>query len=191
MPENERDNPLIPSILQVLRATEKQLAIHELLQALKAQAPLPNLHDNEQLALFRLNWLMMNGLYQLQQSFLASKRYLHISTLDIHLEPLAQGVAIEQALQRDNLRSYYLDWSNFSDTTVDEVKALLEGLYWPKPSVQVLAEARQLLEVDEQASMKQVQQAYRRKVQRCHPDKGGKEQDFIAVQEAYELLKKH
>lgn len=191
MPKNIKSNPLIPAILQVLRAAEKRLAIHELLQAIKQQAPLPCLHENEQLALFRLNWLMMNGLYQLQLSFMQSNLYLHISTLDIHLEPMQADAANAKALQRDNLRSYYLDWHNFSDTTVDEVKALLEGLYWPKPSAQALASARRLLQVEEHASAKQIQLAYRRKVQLCHPDKGGSEQDFIAVQEAYELLKKH
>lgn len=191
MPESVKSNPLIPFILQVLRATEKRLAIHELLQAIKQQTPLPRLHENEQLALFRLNWLMMNGLYQLQLSFMESNLYLHISTLDIHLEPMQADAANAKILQRDNLRSYYLDWHNFSDTTVDEVKALLEGLYWPKPSQQALVKARRLLGVNGQASAKQVQLAYRRKAQQCHPDKGGNEQEFIAVQEAYELLKKH
>ena len=31
----DEDNPLVPAILQVLRKAEEQLAIHELLQALK------------------------------------------------------------------------------------------------------------------------------------------------------------
>lgn len=191
MPERFKKNPLIPAILQVLRLAEKHLAIHELLQAIKQQAPLPKLHENEQMALFRLNWLMMNGLYELQQSFLGSNLYLHISTLDIHLETITDAKTSAKALQSDNLRSYYLDWQHFSDTTLDEVTALLEGFYWPQPTQKAIASAKALLGVGAQASFKNIQLAYRRKVQQCHPDKGGDSRDFIAVQEAYELLKKH
>ena len=63
-------------------------SIHQLLQKVKAISKIPSMDDDEQLALFKLNWLMMNALYQLQMALLPSAYYLHISTLELQLYEL-------------------------------------------------------------------------------------------------------
>lgn len=47
----------------------------------------------------------------------------------------------------------------------------------------------EVLGVDKDATDEEVKAAYRRKAQKAHPDKGGDEEQFKVLQEAYEMLK--
>lgn len=53
-----------------------------------------------------------------------------------------------------------------------------------------LAAARRVLGVKKSASWPDIQAAYRQKVLKTHPDRGGSDDAFRRVQQAYELLKK-
>jgi DnaJ-domain-containing protein 1 len=187
----DKDNPLIPAILQVLRQAEKTLAIHELLQELKAVAKIPSLDDDVQLALFKLNWLMMNALYQLQMQLIEEGYFLSISTLDIHLEPARElASASAQQISCQPLRDYYLNWGHFSDTTKEEVQALLDGVWQEYISGDEQAKAYQVLGLEEGASIRLIRKTYRSLAGRYHPDKGGDPIKFMEIREAYEILKK-
>lgn len=189
--EKRKLNPLVVGILQVLKTANKSLGIHELLQEVKTISKVPKLDEDEQLALFKLNWLMMNALYQLQWALLDSGYYLYISTLDIHLQPLhrKQVTAETQAVQQQPLREYYLDWNNFSDTTVDEVQAILDGVWqaYLNPAQQKTAYG--LLGLAPSAKWPDIKKAYRQLVAKYHPDKGGDAQRFMEIRQAYECLK--
>lgn len=187
----DKDNPLIPAILQVLRQTEKTLAIHELLQELKTVSKIPSLDDDVQLALFKLNWLMMNALYQLQVQLLDEGYFLSISTLDIHLEPAKlMQFSGSGAISTQPLRDYYLNWVHFSDTTKDEVQALLDGVWQVYISGDEQGKAYEVLGLEEGASISMIRKTYRSLAGKYHPDKGGDPVKFMEIRQAYEILKK-
>lgn len=187
----DKDNPLIPAILQVLRQTEKTLAIHELLQELKVVSNIPSLDDDVQLALFKLNWLMMNALYQLQVQLLEEGYFLSVSTLDIHLEPAGLMNASESSgISSQPLRDFYLNWKHFSDTTKDEVQALLDGVWQQYISGDEQGKAYEVLGLEEGASIRLIRKTYRSLAGKYHPDKGGDSIKFMEIREAYEILKK-
>lgn len=189
--EAQQLNPLVVAILQVLKSTPRSLGIHELLLEIKTISKIPQLDEDEQLALFKLNWLMMNGLFQLQWALLDEGYHLHISTLDIFLSPIAAAdcQAQRQEIAHQPLRDYYLDWCNFSDTTVDEVQAMLEGVWQEYLSPDQQRQAEALLQLEPSASWAQVKKAYRKQAATHHPDKGGDAQKFMEIRQAYECLK--
>lgn len=188
----KKDNPLVPAILQVLRTARRRLAIHELLAELKQVANIPSLDDDVQLALFKLNWLMMNALYQLQLELLDEGYYLTISTLNIQLEPLqvSTHLGAEQQLRLEPLRDYYLDWSHFSNTTKEEVQALLEGVWQEYISSDEQDKAYRALGLDVDATLQMIRKTYRKLAGQFHPDKGGDALRFMEIRQAYEVLKK-
>lgn len=185
-------NPLVPAVLLVLRTARRRLAIHELLHEVRQVARIPDLDDDVQLALFKLNWLMMNALYQLQSEFLQEGYYLSVSTLNIRLEPLpaAGSESICQQLRIEPLRAYYLDWKHFSDTTREEVQALLDGVWQEYISGDEQARAYQVLGLEVNASAQMIRKTYRKLAGQFHPDKGGDPLRFMEIREAYEVLKK-
>ena len=190
--QNLDHNPLKPAILYIIRHASSKLAIHELLSELKRTSHLPRLHHNQQLALFRLNWMMMNALYQLQLDFLDDGLLLNISTLDIYLESLpdTQRSATQQAISQQALRNYYLDWQNFSETTLEEVQAILDGVWQDYISTDQQAMAYQTLGLEPTKDSRLIRITYRKLANQYHPDKGGDPDRFMAIREAYEVLKK-
>ena len=189
---NINNNPLKPAILQILRTSKSKLAIHELLPELKRVSRIPNLHNDAQLALFRLNWMMMNALYQLQLDFIDDGLLLTVSTLDIHLSSLPENsqAATEQDLSHQPLRNYYLDWDNFSETTVEEVKAMLEGVWQDYISTDDQHKAYETLGLNPSTDKRTIRITYRKLAHQYHPDKGGDSEKFMAIRHAYEILKK-
>ena len=189
--EAQQVNPLVVSILQVLKCSDHALGIHQLLQEIKSLGKLPSLDDDEQLALFKLNWLMMNALYQLQMALLPSAYHLHISTLEIYLQPLAEldQSALGQELKAQPLRDYYLDWKNFSDTTAEEVQAMLDGVWESHLSPTQQSQAYRVLDLSVGAQWSEVKRSYRKLAATHHPDKGGEAQRFMEIRQAYECLK--
>ncbi len=187
-----KENPLVPAVLQVLRMADRRLAIHELLHELKQVSNIPSLDDDVQLALFKLNWLMMNALYQLQSELLDEGYYLTISTLNIYLEPLQSSDhnGVEQQLRIEPLRDYYLDWTHFSDTTKEEVQALLEGVWQEYISGDEQDKAYRVLGLEVDASLQMIRKTYRKLAGQYHPDKGGDGVRFMEIRQAYEVLKK-
>jgi len=187
----KQNNPLTPAILQVLREHRGPLGIHQLLQQIKQACTIPLLDEDEQLALFKLNWLMMNALYQLQDMFYQQNYYLHISTLQIRLQPLTcnQGNQLAQTSQQA-LRDYYLDWRQFSETSKAQVQALLEDVWRYCISDEKQQQACAILGVVADARLSEIRQSYRSLASRHHPDKGGDAEQFMLIREAYEVLLK-
>jgi len=188
---DQQNNPLIPAVLQVLRQHPGPLAIHQLLQQLKQVCAIPVLDSDEQIALFKLNWLMMNALYQLQADFYQQDYYLHISTLNIQLQAIhsTQDKQIKQGAKQA-LRDYYLDWRQFSETSKAQVEDLLAGVWQFYINDEKEQKAYAILGLQPSASLSVVRQTYRSLVGRYHPDKGGDAGQFMQVREAYEVLVK-
>ncbi|MGK0499505.1 MAG: hypothetical protein ACJAYG_001146, partial [Oceanicoccus sp.] len=77
-------NPLLTPILSILRTAEQAYSEHQLIGLLtESLQALPEPPPSKTLALFQTHFLVMNALYQLQQSFAEGGFYLLVSPLKI------------------------------------------------------------------------------------------------------------
>lgn len=188
---DKQNNPLVPAVLQVLCERAGSLAIHQLLQQVKKRYTIPPLDSDAQVAVYKLNWLIMNALYQLQTDFYQQGYYLHISTLDIHLEALSDNANAEvKPSSNEALRDYYLDWRRFSETSKEQVEDLLAGMWRYAISDEKAQNAYTILGLEPHTTIAQVRKRYRHLASRYHPDKGGTAEEFMQVREAYEIIMK-
>ena len=170
------ENPFTDPIFEILLNANQPLKIHEISQALKPlqQTELdkdPNRH------LFKLNFLIMNALYQLQHE-LSNEYWIHISCLHIALQPKPNSPAQQSVTaQPEHLKSYYLDWQNYH-TSADVIAQLLadfwQQLHMPasKPNTLSRREALALFELNEGASFNEIKNRWRKLALIYHPDRG-------------------
>ncbi|MEH6823725.1 MAG: DNA-J related domain-containing protein [Motiliproteus sp.] len=132
-------NPLTAPIARILRAHPDGLSEYQLLQQLEfaglsvdAEAAI-----SADLLLFRKHFLVMNALYRLQPVFWEEGLYLQISALRITLhitrqvQPEASRTRLPDPVGEQALRSYYLDWSEFEQSSSASVELLLNG-FWQR-----------------------------------------------------------
>ena len=184
------NNPLKAPILSILKEVSGELSEHDLIRRLEAgEAPFPEEGEGGDLALFQKHFMVMNALYQLQDSLFEDGFYLAISPLSIRLESAGDG---ESTLPADGpdakLREYYLDWSQLAETTASDVDHLLASFWEHYLAIDKRADALTALGLEGDEEWADVQQAYRRLAARHHPDRGGDQAKFIAIREAYEVL---
>ncbi len=183
-------NPLIAPLLALLQQAAGSYKVHELMAALRQQGAIPQLADDEQLQLFRVNFLLMNALYQLQAELYEEGWWLVISSLDIRLEPLADTPEASHAFAvGDNLCSYYLDWQVFWQTDRAEVEALLNRFWRAYDGEGRKAEALALFELNEGASQEAIRRRWRELALQHHPDRGGDAETFIRIRWAWQCLR--
>jgi len=188
------NNPLIPPILFLLRMSPEGVSEHALIKQLQQQAEsFAGTAQSGDLALFQKHFLVMNALYQLRDVLLEEGIVLLIDPLLIRLvETGDEDDCYSSDLARDEpLRRYYLDWNNLHQTSASDVAALLQGFWDRYYAVDRQAEALTLLGLAqcEAPSWPVIQRSYRQLIARHHPDKGGAQDRFIAIREAYELLR--
>lgn len=183
-------NPLIAPLLALLQRADGSYKVHELMGALRQQGAIPQLADDEQLQLFRVNFLIMNALYQLQAELYEEGWWLVISTLDIRLEPLAKTPEASHGFAiGENLRSYYLDWQVFWQTDRAEVEGLLNRFWRAYDGEGHKAEALALFELNEGASQEAIRRRWRELALQHHPDRGGNAETFIRIRWAWQCLR--
>lgn len=178
-------------LLSLLRESPQGMKIHNLVTALIAHDEVDLAFDSlDPMATFRVNFLVMNALFSLQNAMEGDRYGLEISTMMVRLYPRHEG-ATSQALDvhaNASLRDYYLDWSHLENTTEAEVEAMLDAFwkrYWSQDRAE---EAYAVLGLEPGADEQQIKQAFRRLAARHHPDKGGEAERFLAIREAYENL---
>ena len=184
------ENPLLEPLLHLLRQGGPH-KLHELMSQLRTGGYLPQWPVAAQQQLFRTNFLLMNGLYQLQSRLLTEGAWLAISPLALQILPLdASQPAVALT---DPLREYYLDWQIFWQTEVAEIEALLRS-FWQgycgalQPAVR--ARALAALELDEQATAQQIRRRWKALALRFHPDRPqGDAARFVAINLAWEQLR--
>ncbi|BBG86781.1 molecular chaperone [Aeromonas hydrophila] len=184
-----RPNPLLAPLLALLRQARGSYKVHELLAELRRQEVIPPLPGDEQLQLFRLNFLIMNALYQLQAELHGEGWWLVISTLDIRLEPLATREGGSALVRGEALRSYYLDWQVFWQTDREEVEALLGSFWRTCERDEHRAEALTLFALPTGAQPDAIRRRWRELALQHHPDRGGDADTFIRLRWAWEHLK--
>lgn len=184
------DNPLQLPIYSLLASSTKSWKLNELYLALREQGIAIQLDEDDQRHLFKVNFMMMNALYQLSESLVGEQ--LIIAPLAIQLIPRSGTQAVGTV---DGLREYYLDWENYDASRV-EVDALLEG-FWQRFYREVgsvggieLDEALSVLGVKPDDSLPVIKRQWRKLALRWHPDRdGGDAEHFRKVCEAWQLLR--
>jgi hypothetical protein len=188
----EYQNPLLAPILAQLLAADPVYKLHELMQRLVNQGCLPDWETTAEIQLFRTNFLLMNGLYQLQQQLLECGTWLHVAPLALHLVPISAGSSWLQ--QADPLRDYYLDWRNCFVTTQQDVEALLHD-FWrrysaqPTLSAQMRRQALAILGLTDSATYPMIRQRWKQLALQHHPDRQGDALQFMAIRLAWEQLR--
>jgi DnaJ-domain-containing protein 1 len=188
-------NPLIATILDLLKRNLGGISEFNILKALKEQFPEFNqLAEDDNLQLFRQHFLIMNALYQLQASLWQDDKIeLSITALQIKIVPsnaVQQSAVKELSYNQDvKLAAYYLDWDEYEKTDETEVSRLINSFY-----------QRMYLEGDKQSALDtlkintltpsraEIKQQYRKLVKKHHPDAGGNPEAFIEIRQAYEQL---
>jgi len=190
------DNPLIWPIYGLLQQSQRSWKLNELYAALQQQGLMGQLAEDPQRQLFKMNFLLMNALYQLRE-LLDSTQRLMVSVLDIRLLTNEPAGALDAGAitVRDALGEYYLNWNNF-EVSGEEVDELL-GSFWQQYRKQygsVSGTTRQqaltLFDLDDTASAPQIRQQWRRLAFRWHPDRpGGDEEKFKALCDVWQSLR--
>ncbi len=158
-----------------------------------------NMHDS--LIMFRCHFILFNSLYRLQDIWLKSgEGRLDVFTTNIKLETLYDHQPTDKKVeQSDSLRQYYLDWSNFDDTSSDDVDALLNDFWeayvsgrFNRPSICDINTARDILGFDASEVIKksELKRRYFTLQGLNHPDKGGDAARSQSISWAYGCLRK-
>lgn len=192
------DNPLIWPILEVLRNEPVVWKVHTLCARLNELGYIPNLDPSPERDLFKRNFLIMNGLYQLQDA-LYPEEWLRVESMNIVLSSneLNSNHTQEIVSSNEPLRHYYTDWSNY-EASEDEVKRLLNQ-FWQHyrdyvASGPVLdmnrAQALQQFELPIDANYSDIRKRWRKLALRWHPDRtDGDAERFRVLCEAWNILR--
>jgi DnaJ-domain-containing protein 1 len=188
-------NPLVGPILVILKNHPNGISEFDILKALKERLPeFSQLAEDNNLLLFRQHFLIMNALYQLQSSLWQEDNLtLHISAMRIHLVSAMQINRSDSTTLSDSvdakLATYYLDWKEYEKTGIDEVSHLLNSFYNGISLSGDRESALKTLQIQSTNPTKTViKQQYRKLAQQHHPDRGGDQDLFIDLRQAYEYL---
>ena len=156
---------------------------------LKLQSEQPVSAD---LALFQQHFVLYHLLYRLQQDWQTQQvGYLHIALASVQLLPVQDRPLSEDDCSR---RDYYLNWQHFYQMTEhlldEQLSAFWQYVAGRSHAVinMTTAQASATLNLPESFSLSQLKKAYRSLALQHHPDRGGSEQQFILLTEAYQLL---
>jgi len=188
-------NPLVGPILAILKNHPAGMSEFDILKALKERLPeFSQLADNANLLLFRQHFLIMNALYQLQSSLWQEDNLiLSISAMRIHListvqTHLSDSTTLNASVDA-KLAAYYLDWEEYEKTDIDGVSRLLNSFYKGISLNDDRDSALKTLQIQSNNPTKTViKQQYRKLAQQHHPDRGGDQDLFIDLRQAYEYL---
>ncbi len=122
------ENPLLWPILEVLRKQPSGWKVHTLAAHLGEQGFIYELDPLPEKDLFKRNFLIMNALYQLQET-LYPDNWLQVEAMDIVL--MSSHACAGHTIDVDDpLREYYVQWQNY-EANEGEVKRLLNEFLDP------------------------------------------------------------
>lgn len=188
------DRRLMSAIETLICQSEDGLSEYELITRLDqlADSPYPKPDLSDPLLLFQHHFYLRHCLYLLQQSWQADNiGWLEITAVKIRLMPIVSTSDSQLPAEQDPLKSYYLDLKNLNSQSAESVQAMLNSFWnrlrrhYEKP------EAFQVLGLSGNETLQQQKQRYRALAQEHHPDKGGDEQTFQAIQQAWDSLKQN
>ncbi|WP_194437659.1 DNA-J related domain-containing protein [Vibrio fluminensis] len=192
------ENPLLWPILEVLRKQSTGWKVHTLASELIDHGLMPVLDTMPDKDLFKRNFLIMNALYQLQET-LYPEQYLQIESMSIALlstGTLHQTMDIEG---QDPLREYYTDWSNY-EAKQGEIRRLLDE-FWSRYRDFVGSNNSKFTNVSREQALKvfelkfdatdsEIRKRWRKLALKWHPDRQhGNSEQFRLVCEAWHVLR--
>ncbi|MFH0217623.1 DNA-J related domain-containing protein [Vibrio alginolyticus] len=189
------ENPLLWPMLEILRKQPSNWKLHTLASSLGEQGYISKLDDSPDKDLFKRNFLIMNALYQLQDT-LYPDSWLQVEAMDIQL--MSSMEALRHKIDiHDPLREYYLDWRNY-EADEDEVRRLLNE-FWTTyqkfiggSSVASVdkTKALSLFELNTDATPAEIRKQWRKLALRWHPDReNGNAERFRVLCEAWNVLR--
>ncbi|MDA0419644.1 DnaJ domain-containing protein [Vibrio alginolyticus] len=189
------ENPLLWPMLEILRKQPSNWKVHTLASSLGEQGYISKLDDSHDKDLFKRNFLIMNALYQLQDT-LYPDSWLQVEAMDIQL--MSSMEALRHKIDiHDPLREYYLDWRNY-EADEDEVRRLLNE-FWTTyqkfiggSSVASVdkTKALSLFELNTDATPAEIRKQWRKLALRWHPDReNGDAERFRVLCEAWNVLR--
>lgn len=189
------ENPLLWPMLEILRKQPSNWKVHTLASSLGEQGYISKLDDSPDKDLFKRNFLIMNALYQLQDT-LYPDSWLQVEAMDIQL--MSSMEALRHKIDiHDPLREYYLDWRNY-EADEDEVRRLLNE-FWTTyqkfiggSSVASVdkTKALSLFELNPDATPAEIRKQWRKLALRWHPDReNGDAERFRVLCEAWNVLR--
>lgn len=153
---------------------------------------------SDPLILFQTHFILFNALYQLRDKWQKEQK-ASLTILVTHIRFLPYEKGQEGLTKEDKLRTYYLDWQNFSNTDKDDVELLINS-FWKfmsgdtkkrQQDPQLISKAYKCLLLENAADFSQVKRQYRKLLHQYHPDKGGETRKTQELEEAYSVLKVH
>lgn len=188
----ERIRKLKQSVHALLTTHTGNVSEHELLLELQENGALPDKKDlfSSTITLFQSHFLLFHCLYQLDEDLVSEgKGGVHIDAMKIGLLP-ADGKGSRLG-KPDALRSYYLDFDNFRNTSSEDVDDLLNSFWEGYLRNEGRQDALETLGLIDPVNDDQITTAYRRLAARHHPDRGGDHQQIQSINHAYHTLIKH
>lgn len=190
MDTNKAIEKIKASLLRRLKPDSTAFSEFELLKHLESEGVFADLDTKDaSLTLFRKHFIVMHTLYLLQEDYSNSGLTLHISALEISLTHSTSSAFSHSISRNDNIRSYYCNLENYSNTNAENVNEMLSDFFNRFSAWGRADEACDILGVDNTADWSTVQSAYRKKANQTHPDKGGSHEEFTKINIAYEQLK--
>ncbi|WP_456294574.1 DnaJ domain-containing protein [Vibrio sp. AK197] len=190
------ENPLVWPTLEVLRKQPRGWKVHTLAAHLRDMELIPVLDEAADKDLFKRNFLIMNALYQLQET-LYPDNWVQVEAMDIALLPVhhVPGHSIDN---EDPLRDYYTHWENY-EAEEGEVKRLLNE-FWTRyhdfvgGSSNVVSidrhRALRLFNLPQDASKTEIRRTWRKLALKWHPDRdNGDSERFRVLCEAWNVLR--
>ncbi|EDP60889.1 DNA-J related domain-containing protein [Vibrio sp. AND4] len=189
------ENPLLWPILDILRKQPSNWKVHTLAQALSDQGYIPQLDLAPNKDLFKRNFLLMNALYQLQET-LHPDSWLQVEAMNIILMSAIE--ASRHSIDvNDPLREYYLDWKNY-EADEGEVRRLLNE-FWSRyqrymggnaSSDLDRAKALSLFGLSAKSTKAEIRKQWRKLALRWHPDRdNGNSERFRVLCDAWNVLR--
>lgn len=182
-------NPLIILIQGYLRQQNRSCSLVDLVNLCEQDFPLLiGKNVDLQVVIFQKNFFIMNALYQIQHDIQNEGFSLSILPLDICMVPNRVEGKCALTKRDTELARYYLDWSNLTSITVEEIEELFSSFWQRYRAIDKVEAALTTLGLDQNVDWYDVRKAYKRKIAISHPDKGGRAHDFIKIHEAYKVL---
>jgi len=187
------DRRLMSAIETLICQSDNGLSEFELISQLDqlADSPYPKPDLSDPLLLFQHHFYLMHCLYLLQQRWQNENiGWLEISPVRIRRIPAAITAETQLPAEHDPLKSYYLDLTNLNSESAESVQSMLNNFWKKLKHHNQKPEALQVLGLTGNETPEQQKQRYRALAQQHHPDKGGDEQTFQSIQQAWQSLKR-
>ncbi|MFT5704773.1 MAG: DnaJ-domain-containing protein 1 [Shewanella sp.] len=189
------DNPLIWPLFSLLQNSNHSWKVHHLATALQQKGLMQDLDEDQDKALFKRNFLLMNALFQLQEVLLP-EHWLQVKAMEIQVFKIIP-TNLESSLREDDaLREYYLNWVNY-DTCPNTIKEMLES-FWSRyehyigtnKKLMHKDHALKVFKLDLDATDKEIRRRWRKLALKWHPDRpDGDAAQFRQVCEAWQTLR--